>query len=162
VSEIKKPAKPRKSDREKESEKGSESITIGSCGHRFDIFRREVAPGVVLEVWPYTVLIRLEKGRSVRFCDPSIRYSINDNEQMLDLEIVGISTGTFVFEVEKKAYGIQEQHFAALDKISGTGRNENIDMARGEWSPWKGKNDVFRLEFAGLFAKSAVPAFFTI
>lgn len=134
--------------------KSSESVTIGSCGHRFKIFQREVGPGVVLEIWPYTVLIRLEKGRSVKFSDTSIRYSTNASDQMLNLRIVGISTGTFPFDAETKAYGIQEQHYGALDKIYGTGRYEKIEMAWGEWSAWKGKNDVFRLEFADYPIKS--------
>lgn len=128
--------------------KSSEKFIVGSCGHRFGMLRREVGPGVVLEVWPYTVLIRLEKGRSVEFRDTSIRYHTSANDEVLNLEIVGISTGVFLFEAERKAYGIQEQHFGPLDKIYGTGRYENVHMAWGEWSPWKDKNDLFRLELA--------------
>jgi len=124
----------------------SELVSIGSCGHRDAIFRREVAPGVVLEMHAYFVIFRIEDDRSFQLTKNLVRILDADSQLIRDIEITSISTGTFGMSSESKLYGIPETQYSVLGRVQGTGRYNSIKMGWGEWSRWKGKSDVFQLE----------------
>lgn len=128
--------------------KRAERLSVGACGHRFALFQREVSEGVVLEIWPYTVIVRLREGYSFRFVSADVQVVDDSTKASHDMRIVGIATGVFHSERESEYYGIPEVQYGPLDEIRGTGMYRNIDMAWGEWSAWKGKDDVFRITLA--------------
>lgn len=124
----------------------SDRITIGSCGGRDALFRRELKPGIVIEAAPGLTIIRVAKNNTFQLKQAQILIKNSKQELIQNIQITGISTGVFPFQQESNSYGIPVSHFKPLDRIIGTRRYESIDMHWGEWSRWKGKADIFQIE----------------
>jgi hypothetical protein len=100
-----------------------------------------------VESSPYFTIFRVEKDNAFQLIDEYIRIRNSNQEIIRDVLITNISTGKFSMPQESEIYGIPEKYFPTQARITGTGRYENIEMRWGEWSRWKGKGDVFTLEY---------------
>lgn len=125
----------------------AEKVSVGVCGYRSAHFRREVATGIVVEASPYFTIFRIEDDNSFQLIGQRIKIKDSNQKVIRDIPIISISTGKFGMPQESETYGITENHFPAQARIRGTGRYETIEMGSGEWSRWKGKADVFTLEY---------------
>ncbi len=123
----------------------SDKISIRTCGHIWETFRREVAPGVVIELWPHTALLRLDENKTARFI--SDRVTIMQNGQNLESTIYKITAGP-LFEEEARFYNVDAIEFEPLGQLRGEGRFRDIDTTWGEWSMWLGPKDTFVVYFA--------------
>jgi hypothetical protein len=123
----------------------SDWITVGACGNKFEVYRKNISGGITLEmISPYNILFRLGKDESVQFELGTVKIRTISNEQSIDLNITSIKTGVFP-EIYQGIYKIPEKEYEALAKFHGTGSYEKIDMAWGEWSSFKGKRDIFHV-----------------
>ena len=128
----------------------SEWVTVGSCGNKFELFKRDISEGVTLEmIGLYLYLFRLSEGKSVQFKSNEIGVRYIDRNEHTILTIGKIKTGVFP-DIYRDLYDIKERHFEALDQFVGTGEYAKIDMMWGEWSAFKGKRDIFRIELSTL------------
>lgn len=128
--------------------RSSERITPGTCGNLFGLFRRELSDGVVLEMWPFTFLIRVEGDNSFKLNSPQIEW-LDENQNLIsELEISSIQTGVFFDDTDGDRFGIKQESFEPLSEIHGTGRYEVTSNGSGGWSPWTGESDIFRVELS--------------
>jgi hypothetical protein len=124
----------------------SDWTTVGSCGNKFELFKRDIVDGITLEmIGPYSYLFRLGEGKSVQLKSSVIGVKNIDRNEKTSLTISKIKTGVFP-DGYRELYGINERHFDALDQLMGTGVYSNIEMMWGEWSSFKGKRDVFKVD----------------
>ncbi len=124
----------------------SDWLTVGSCGHKFELFRRELADGVSLEILgPYLYIFRLEKGKTVQFKSKNVKVTNIDTGSSVNISISHIKTGVLEDFYHNLYKDIKEKQFNALDEIKGTGKYEQMEMNYGEWSAFRGKRDIFRI-----------------
>lgn len=126
----------------------SDWTTVGSCGNKFEIFKREVSDGITLEmIGPYFYLFRLNQGKTIQLKSNIVKVTNSDTGDSTDIAIKNIKTGVFFDDFYRNLYrDIKERHFGPLELFQGTGNYQQIEMNWGEWSAIKGKRDIFRIK----------------
>ncbi len=126
----------------------SNRTTIGYCGNRFEIFKREVSDGIYLEmIGPYNIIFRMEEGRKVQFKSGGVKITHRDTDEKIEVAIEEINTGIFL-QPHNIEYDIPEAHFGVLDEFEGTGNYKEIYMRWGEWSSERGELDIFQVKLS--------------
>jgi len=128
--------------------KSSEWVTVGSCGNKFEIFKRKISDGIFLEMTnPLNILFRLDAGNTVKFTSNAVSITKKGSNDTSKITIEKIRTGVFP-EMYKGLYNIPEQKFNALEEFQGIGAYKNIEMQWGEWSSFRGNLDIFRIDLS--------------
>ncbi len=125
----------------------SDWTTVGACGNKFEVFKRDISDGVTLEmIGPYFYLFRLSKGKTLQFNSNIVKVKNIDTGSSINIEIKNIKTGVLDKFYRNLYRNIEEKSFDALEEFQGTGSYEQMDMKWGEWSAFRGKRDIFRID----------------